>query len=130
MRGRTLVMTALTLSVGLAPTVAAHAASTAKVRIVDKYNRGKVQVNVDETSHTLAYGHRTAYFDVTPDPMGNDGVTVTSLRYSGCGMGDAGNYFNPGHAYRVVVYHPKGDRCQQPDGSWVPGPAFRVVKVS
>lgn len=118
------------LSVGLVPLNIAEAATTAQVRIVDDYNHGKVRVAVDSTTHTVAYGHSTALFAITPSSSGNDGVSVTSLRFAGCGEGDVGNYFAPGHKYRVVVYHPKGQACILSDGSRVAGPGFRIVKVS
>ena len=40
------------------------------------------------------------------------------------------NFFDVGHKYKVIVYHPKGTRCYLPDGNWVPGPGFRIVKFS
>lgn len=116
--------------IGLVPLETAEAAGNAHVRIVDKYNHGKVRVGVNATTHTLAYGHSTALFAVTPSSSGNDGISVTSLRFKGCGEGDVSKYFAPGHKYRAVIYHPKGRYCYLPDGSRVAAPSFRVVKVS
>ena len=131
MLGRLTTVAALAmLSVGLVPLSTAEAASTAQVRIVDNYNHGRVRVAVDGTSHTVSYGHSTALFAITPSASGNDGISVTSLRFNGCGEGDVGNYFAPGHKYRVVIYHPKGQACMLSTGSRVAGPGFRVVKVS
>jgi hypothetical protein len=109
----------------------ASAAGQAQVRIIDRYDHGKVDVGLDDVSRQLTYGDRTHWIALTPAADGNDGINVSSLRFSGCGMGDAGNYFDPGHTYRVVVKGGgDGGYCQTATGARVAGPGLTIVKLS
>ena len=106
----------------------AGASRTATVRIYDRYNHGRVKVEVNGTSHRLAFARHTGWFPIEPSPSRNDGVAVTSLRHRGCGEGSVGWYFRPGHRYKITIIGTR-DRCHFANGKSVRGPEFRITKV-
>jgi hypothetical protein len=123
-------VTTTTVAAALLSTAPAHAASTAQVRIVDRYYHGQVKVWVNRTIHYLGGGHSTGYFAVTPSPSHHDGVSVTSMRYSGCGEGEPGWFFHPGHRYKIVIRTaPPPGGCSE-NGTTEPAPEFTITKVS
>jgi len=120
-----------TAAAALLSSVPARGASTAEVRIVDRYNYGQVKVWVNRTIHYLGGGHSTGFFAVTPSPSHHDGVSVTSMRYSGCGEGEPGWFFHPGHRYKIVIRTAPGPGgCSVGNGKTVPGLEFTITKVS
>lgn len=107
----------------------AGASTTAAIQIVDHYGHGPVKVWVNRTTHKLADDQRTGWFAVTPSSSHNDGISVQSMRYSGCRMGEPGWFFHTGHQYRIVIFASQ-DRCSIGRGKTMAGPEFRVIKVS
>lgn len=105
-------------------------AGTAKVRIVDHYDHGRVHITFDNVEETMHEGDRTGWLTVTPDSMGNDVITVQALRYDRCGISKIGWYFHVGHEYRVRINHFQGGKCQNNNGGQVRGPAPHVDKLS
>jgi hypothetical protein len=112
--------------------VPAGASTTAEVQIVDHYGYGPVKVWVNHTTHRLDDNHRTGWFAITPSSSHNDGVSVTSVRYSGCGVGEPGWFFHAGHQYKIVIRSsvPPDGRCSVGGGKTVPGPEFAITKIS
>ena len=120
------VIAGLSAVVGFAPS--ASATNTAQIRFVDRFDNGRVEASADQASAKLHNGEHTKWFTITPDSMNNDTISVTWIKYPGCGMGDGGDYFNPGHTYRVVIsQHANGGRCG-PHNEKAPG--IKIVKVS
>lgn len=113
----------------LALAIPADASSTATARISDRYHHGWVKVRVDGTTHKIGPGRHTRAFTVEPSPSRNDGVSVSSLRYRGCGEGSVGWYFRAGHRYKITIVG-SSDRCSIGNGKYVPGPHFRITKIS
>ena len=115
----------------LVSTAAPTAASgTAQVRLVDNYGHGRIEVSVNGVTHHLGNGDRVGPFAVTPDSMGNDGITVRSMRYDGCGIAKIGKYFRAGHVYRIRVNKYRGGRCHVGGGRTIPGPSPHLAQLS
>jgi len=113
----------------LAAATTADGAGTARVRIVDHYDHGRIRITFDNIDQTMSEGDRTGWLTVTPDPGKNDVITVQALRFHRCGISEIGWYFHVGHEYRVRVNHFRGGRCQNNSGGTVRGPAPHVDKL-
>jgi hypothetical protein len=61
---------------------------------------------------------------VTPDPGGNDFVSVASVAHPTCGRADAGLYFEAGKTYRVAMTPTPGCTIDGKDYTY---PGFEVV---
>jgi hypothetical protein len=106
---------------------ATAATQVAHVRIVDNYTHGDVRVSINGVTHRVHNHQRTKFFSITPDPHGNDGITLRVVHHTGCGVAKIDGYFKAGRSYRVVVY-PHGYHCTF-GGGRVKGPDARVVEV-
>jgi len=114
-------------SLVLSGSTPAVGAGTAHVRIVDNYDHGRVRITFDNIDQTMHEGERTPMLEVTPDPMGNDVISVEALHFDKrCGIAKIGKYFRAGHTYRVRINHFGGGRCQTNNGGTVRGPAPHV----
>lgn len=103
-----------------------EASGTAQVRLVDNYTHGRIRIYVNGVSHRMHEGDRIGPFAVTPDPMGNDSITVKSLRFDGCGGTQIGKFFRAGHSYRILINDYRGGRCHLADGRTVRAPGAHL----
>lgn len=108
----------------------AAASGMAQVRIVDRFHGGRVEVKVnDDIDRKMRYGDRTKFLPVTPASNGYDGISVTWLKYPGCGNGDGDNFFNAGHRYKIVISSKNAGTCGAKGAHHAKSPGFRVVKI-
>jgi len=119
-------MVTFVVGAGLVGAGPVSATPTAFVKIVDRYDHGRIEIGVNGVIRRMSYGEVKGPFEVQPDSMHNDGITLRSLRRDGCGIAKIGYYFRNGHHYRIVVW-PHGYHC----GNTGPlGPDARVVDVT
>lgn len=109
--------------------VPTEASGTAHVILVDRYTHGQIEVSINGVTKRARNGDRIGPFAVTPDPMGNDGITVRLVKHTGCGIAKIGYYFKAGHRFRVLVNDIGGGRCHF-NGRDVRGPSPHVKQIS
>jgi hypothetical protein len=108
------------------PTPAPTPKTTVTVLIVNEFQNA-VHVTLNDVTRNDVKPGQQITVEVVPASDNHDSISVRDTGHSGCGMGDADNYFDLGNSYRARVYN-AGDNCIGGESRY-PAPGLSITRA-